>query len=251
MCQHSVDQESIDILLIAGNRLDTPRLPVGLGFVAQAIEDAGFTYKMCDVVLQSEQYILGRVRKYRPRFIGISTMTLKAYQNYNLIRELKKISDAVIILGGPHVIADKEHIFNDCPEIDIAIQGEGEVAVVEILKGTTWDKVPQAVFRNKDGSLHVNPIEYLDINAVSFPRYHGFPLERYESNMSLASSPVASRTAFFAAHGDSLDVSGELVPAQACLRNSHTGTSEDTKIFTFQTVCFPKTRKGFFNFVIK
>jgi len=188
MCQHSVDQESIDILLIAGNRLDTPRLPVGLGFVAQAIEDAGFTYKMCDVVLQSEQYILGRVRKYRPRFIGISTMTLKAYQNYNLIRELKKISDAVIILGGPHVIADKEHIFNDCPEIDIAIQGEGEVAVVEILKGTTWDKVPQAVFRNKDGSLHVNPIEYLDINAVSFPRYHGFPLERYESNMSLASS---------------------------------------------------------------
>lgn len=188
MCQHAIEHEAIDILLIAANRLDTPRLPVGLGFIAQAIEDAGFKYKVCDVVLQSEQYILGRVRKYQPRFIGISTMTLKVFQNYNLIREIRKISDAVIILGGPHVIADKEHIFNDCPEIDIAIQGEGEIAIIEILKGTPWENVPQAVFPNDDGSLYINPIEYLDINAISFPRYNGFPLERYESNMSLASS---------------------------------------------------------------
>ena len=188
MRQHSIEHETVDIILIAANRLDTPRLPVGLGFIAQAIEDAGFKYKVCDVVLQSEQYILGRIRKYQPRFVGISTMTLKVYQNYNLIREIKKISDAVIIIGGPHVIADKEHILNDCPEIDVAIQGEGEIAIVELLKGTNWENVPHAVFRNKDGSLHVNQIGYLDINAISFPRYHGFPLDRYEANMSLASS---------------------------------------------------------------
>lgn len=183
-----IEHDAIDILLIAANRLDNPRLPVGLGFIAQAVEEADFKYKVCDVVLQSERYILGRVRKYRPRFIGISTMTSNVYQNYNLIREIKKISDAIIVIGGPHVIADKEHIFTDCPEIDVAIQGEGEIAIVELLKGTNWENVPHAVFRNKDGSLHVNPIEYLDINAISFPRYNGFPLDRYEANMSLASS---------------------------------------------------------------
>ena len=51
MRQHSIEHETVDIILIAANRLDTPRLPVGLGFIAQAIEDAGFKYKVCDVVL--------------------------------------------------------------------------------------------------------------------------------------------------------------------------------------------------------
>ena len=48
-----IEHDAIDILLIAANRLDNPRLPVGLGFIAQAVEEADFKYKVCDVVLQS------------------------------------------------------------------------------------------------------------------------------------------------------------------------------------------------------
>lgn len=175
----------MDILLINGNRTDYAVLPVGLGYIAQAIDNAGYDYDVRDVMIDLEADIVEYARMVNPRFIGIGTMSYKIQLNYALIKKLKKcLPDTIIILGGPHGIAAGVRIFDECEHVDIVVQGEGEKVILEILIGNT-NSLPNILNKN---DLCDSSIEYLDINKIDFPKYKKFRLNRYGSQMHLASS---------------------------------------------------------------
>ena len=170
----------IDIFFIAANRLDSPFLPVGIAYVMQAAENAGFTYEFSDITLDSEEKIIRRIELIKPSYVGIGTMTLEVFKNYNLINKIKeKCPTTKIILGGPHVLADGELIFDDCPQVDIAIQGEGEEAIVKILNGEGLKNIPHVIFKNPDGTIQKNNVTFLEIEKIDFPQYNKVPLEKY------------------------------------------------------------------------
>lgn len=192
-----MQKQNIDIFFIAANRLSTPYLPVGCAFVAQAAMDAGFTYEFGDVTLESEDTLIERIFEAKPRYVGISTMTLEVFRNYALIRRIKAAYDVRVILGGPHVLADGALIFEDCPEIDIAVQGEGEEAIVAILRGDPLEKISNVMFRKQDGEVVKNCVTYLDVDTINFPRYHRIPLRCYPPQMSIASSRGCVQSCIF------------------------------------------------------
>lgn len=176
-----------DIILINGYRVGHPVLPTGIGYVAQAIENAGFAYDICDVNLQSHAQIMQKVKDIKPRYVGCGTMTYEAGKNYRLLQEIKEvIPQVLIVLGGPHAIAAQNNIFQECPAIDIVIQGEGEASLVKLLRGAPRETIPGVLTRTIQSETV--PHELLNIDQIAFPKYHHFDLSKYGDIMNIASS---------------------------------------------------------------
>jgi radical SAM superfamily enzyme YgiQ (UPF0313 family) len=176
-----------DIILINGYRVGRPVLPTGLGYIAQAIENAGFDYDVCDVNLHTHDQIVQKVNDIKPQYVGCGTMTHEVELNYELFQAIRKVTpNVIIILGGPHVIAARRLIFQECSQIDIIIQGEAEESIVELLRGTAWYSIPGLIARNSQAEAI--PHELLNIDNIAFPKYHNFNLLKYGNIMHIASS---------------------------------------------------------------
>jgi len=177
----------IDILIINGYRSNRPALPVGIGYLAQAVEDAGFQYQVCDVNLQSNDEIVQKVHDNNPRFVGCGTMSYEVSMNYHLLQKIRALMPEVtVVLGGPHAIAAHREIFAECDAVDIVVEGEGEESIVSLLQGTETTMIPGVLTRSSpDGAI---PRRLLDIDKVAFPKYNQFDLEKYGDTVYLASS---------------------------------------------------------------
>lgn len=88
-----------------------------------------------------------------------------------LCSDLKKISKAKIILGGPEVSFNATDVMRDNPWIDACIVGEGEITFSEIIKNNlNFENIKGVVFKNAD-EIITNPIreQIEDISTIPFP----------------------------------------------------------------------------------
>lgn len=176
-----------DIILINGYRVGRPVLPTGIGYIAQAIENAGFDYEVCDANLLTHDQIVQMVYEHNPRFVGCGTMTYGVELNYELLKAIRDVlPKVIIILGGPHAIAAENIIFQECSVIDIIVRGEGEESIVALLCGAPYQSIPGIITRD---SLDISiPHKLLDIDSIAFPRFNRFDLTKYGNTMDIASS---------------------------------------------------------------
>lgn len=160
----------MDIVLINGYRVGRPTLPTGIGYIAQAIENAGFEYDVCDVNLLTHDQIIKKISECKPKYVGLGTMTYEVEKNYELLQAIhESMPNITIVLGGPHAIAAQKAIFEESSSIDIVIQGEGEEAIVKLLRQDSLISIPGILLRGVENEiLH----ELLDIDKVAFPKYH-------------------------------------------------------------------------------
>lgn len=87
-----------------------------------------------------------------------------------LCTELKKITAAKIILGGPEVSFNPQSVMNECSAADACIIGEGEETFSELIKnGLNFESTDGIVWR-KDNIIKTNGKRRLtDINKICFP----------------------------------------------------------------------------------
>jgi len=176
-----------NIILINGYRTGYPTLPAGIGYIAQAIEDAGFNYDVCDVNLQTHDQILQIIINSNPKYVGLGTMTYEVEKNYHLLASIHNLKPNIkIVLGGPQAIAAGEKIFQECHAVDIVVQGEGEESIVKILQGIELYKIPGVMTRDSHEVAIIN--KFLNVDSISFPKYNKFDLDKYGKTMQIASS---------------------------------------------------------------
>lgn len=175
------------IILINGYRVGQPTLPVGIGYIAQALENAEISYDVCDVNIMSHDQIVEFIISKKPDYIGLGTMTFEVEKNYQLLQTIRSVlPNSIIVLGGPHAIAAEDEIFQECPAIDLVIQGEGEVSLVKLLNGEPFQTIPGLLARD---STNNGPARIpLAIESIAFPRYQKFDLHKYGDTMNIASS---------------------------------------------------------------
>ena len=102
--------------------------------------------------------------------VGVSSLFTPYVREAIRTAEVVKASlpEAKIVLGGHHPSALPESVMASAA-VDFAIRGEGEVAMPLLAKalseGSRYDAIPGLVFRNKDGTLQINPaarMQHLD-----------------------------------------------------------------------------------------
>lgn len=71
--------------------------------------------------------VLAEITGKVPDVVGLSVHIWNKNYVYSLIRLLRKVMPQLkIIAGGPEVSFEPERIFNECPQIDYIVMGEGE-----------------------------------------------------------------------------------------------------------------------------
>ena len=70
--------------------------------------------------------------------VGVTILTRVRRISFYILEMVKRINPNITTLaGGPHVTLTKEKIFSECSVIDIAVAGEAELKIVDIIRNPT------------------------------------------------------------------------------------------------------------------
>ncbi|MDR4508954.1 MAG: B12-binding domain-containing radical SAM protein [Candidatus Brocadiaceae bacterium] len=167
-----------------------PQLPVGLGYIARSLENAGIEYRVIDLNIDSFEDLVRKIEEFCPEYIGVSMMSYRCGKTYELLCALKnQFPFITLIAGGPHITVNREKALEECPAIDIGIVGEGEISMVEALCGSTISLVKGALYREGQEVRYAGDRDFIkNLDEIPFPTYNGFKIARYSNDMRLASS---------------------------------------------------------------
>ncbi len=172
--------------------------PLGLMYVAAALEQAGHEVQMLDNYLmqQSTEEVQQLVLKLQPAIVGITCGSATYKKCVETAKAIKQVVPGCkIVVGGWHASYMPESLL-ETPEIDYAVMGEGEQAITElaafILKGDLVgaSNVAGVVSRSPSGVIK-NECKFMNMDELPFPARHLLPLEKYDRNIEFLKAKPA------------------------------------------------------------
>jgi len=141
------------------------------------------------------------ISDYEPTVVGISAKSANFASAVRVARIVKELSPQTwVMMGGPHPTTARESVL-DIAEIDMAVIGEGERTLVEVLSaietGTEFDRVAGIIYRNGTGIVTTPSRPFItDIDSLPFPgEVAGDVLQDY------ADYPLRAFSGIFATRG--------------------------------------------------
>jgi anaerobic magnesium-protoporphyrin IX monomethyl ester cyclase len=168
---------------------ETPSPPLGLAYLAGALEAVGVTVRIIDLVVlpQSQTTIADILEEFQPDVMGVTAVTMSAETAFGILRDVKRIAPEVLtVMGGPHVTFSTEETLCAVPELDVIVCGEGEQTFPALLENAGrrghWETIPGLAFRANGGVCQTAmraPVS--DLSRLPEPARHGLPLGRYRT----------------------------------------------------------------------
>lgn len=176
------------------------RPPLGIAYVEETVADAGVVTAAVDMnATQGKSLLQRKITEFRPDIIGLTMMTYQYATTYALIGNIKTWFPGIrIVVGGAHVSAIEGRVLDECTDIDYVIAGEGEIAMRSLCIGSPIEEIPGLFYRRTDGSWAGRPREQLsDLDALPFPRYKSYPLEKYTAEIEISTSRGCPHSCIF------------------------------------------------------
>jgi radical SAM superfamily enzyme YgiQ (UPF0313 family) len=143
------------------------------------------------------------ILEYKPSIIGITSVSPN-FQSACMVAKLAKAinNEIIVIIGGPHPTIAGSDVLN-CPDIDLAVKGEGEITIVELLKTIkaqgNLNGIKGIVYRI-DAKVVENPArEFIkNLDSLSFPHenareqlkdYDKYPLSTFGHIFAIRGCP--------------------------------------------------------------
>src|SRR5210317_1748301 len=149
-------------------------IPLGLGYIAGALrKERGDTVEIIDcrklrwTIPDTRQ----KIRDFKPDVIGITVINFDAKSAHELAAGAKaEFPEVPIIMGGPYASANREALLDDT-NVDVALVGEGEATIVELLNtieaGESLEKVKGIILRKDGEKIFTGPREPIaDIDTL-------------------------------------------------------------------------------------
>jgi radical SAM superfamily enzyme YgiQ (UPF0313 family) len=161
--------------------------PAGLSAISAFLKQQG-----CDVVFYdafahhlNRQQIIDYVCALKPDLLGVSLFTNHLPQALPLLAELKRLlPELVTLVGGAHPSSAYGNLLELYPEIDIAVIGEGEYAlleVIECLENHRSLETVQGISYRYAGQVKTNsPRPFIDdLDQLPYSDWAALPMEKY------------------------------------------------------------------------
>jgi radical SAM superfamily enzyme YgiQ (UPF0313 family) len=179
---------------------ETPSPPLGLAFLAAALEAAGMEVQIFDLVVYpyTKKRLASTLKNFEPQFVGATAVTMNFEHAAGVIRDVKAMApDIHTMMGGPHVTFCAADTLKACPEIDFIVRGEGEETLVELITafqdGKNWRDIKGLAYQTPDGPVLTAPRDLIqNIDTLPEPARHLIPLGRYRA-LGLPISMTTSR----------------------------------------------------------
>lgn len=157
--------------------------PIGIAYLAASLKAEDIEVDFVDNYtepMNMREY----VEKTRPDFVGISVSSICWQEFLKMLDEIKDLGSKIIV-GGPHVTMMPETI---PPEVDYVVIGEGERAIVDIVKGKVnqrfvcypqvkdLDELPDPDYAIFEGIAYWEKMEFLEGKTIALNTSRGCPM---------------------------------------------------------------------------
>ena len=124
--------------------------------------------------------VVGDIYRHKPDIIALSCYIWNIRETLMVVESIKKvIPDSVVVLGGPEVSYDSVSLLEENTEVDVLVNGEGEITfpflIERLMNNKPLDDVEGITYR-KAGTIIENrdrtPLS--DLDALPFPYEEGF-----------------------------------------------------------------------------
>jgi anaerobic magnesium-protoporphyrin IX monomethyl ester cyclase len=163
--------------------------PLGLMCVAayarQARPQIEFRIVESSLPHLSEQGLTDLLEEFQPDVVGIRSIAFFLEEMQRIAAGVRAWGDPILVAGGPIVQAYQPRLFEEVPELDLAVKGEGEQVFSDLLGGADPLQLPGVLCR-VNGRVTENPDapEIKDIDGLPFPAYDLIDLDLYQRQLS-------------------------------------------------------------------
>lgn len=156
--------------------------PLGLGYLAASLQQAGYTVHLLDCTFMKRDEALSKAVATGADVVGIYCMVTLIEDCLWFARCLRD-QCRLMVAGGPLPTCDPIPFLDD---FDVVVRGEGEQTLVELLRvweqGAPWSSVAGIVYRDqhsaRDIETEVRPF-IKELDSLPFPARHLFQNEGY------------------------------------------------------------------------
>ncbi|CAG0948860.1 anaerobic magnesium-protoporphyrin IX monomethyl ester cyclase [Methanosarcinales archaeon] len=163
--------------------------PLGLGYVAASLRNAGYGVDILDCTFMKREEALKKAQGIEADVVGIYSMVTMRNDSIWFAKNLRDSCD-LLIAGGPLPSCDPLSFMND---FDVVVKGEGEHTMLELLRaydnGCDLRSIPGIVYRKRNNGrakgkqseiVFTDPrILESDLDKIAFPARDLFPNDRY------------------------------------------------------------------------
>ena len=183
----------------------TNRSPsLGLLHLASVVRQHGYVPEIIesDILDWDIDAVAAHVIAQRPKFVGITLFTVGVWGSVKIARKIKAtLPETKIIVGGPHISSMGPDTIKRFSEFDIAVQGEGELILLELLKAYRESRpvheVRGVIYRDELGEVRLThpPHTSTVLDDLPFPAWDllpGFPHKYKLAVYDYPRGPVAT-----------------------------------------------------------
>jgi radical SAM superfamily enzyme YgiQ (UPF0313 family) len=191
------------LLLRPDSEVYTSTPPLGILSLASYFrEKGGYQVEILDGRARAATtvQIVDKVAETRPDVVGISLFAMERVEGHEVAHEIKRAYPGVtIIFGGAYPTTELEEVLSN-PAVDFAVEGEGEISGMELLKALENDSLPESmpgIGWRRNGEI-IRPVtqpfiedldqlpqpawDLLDLNEYFYNKHKPAPMNLYQKN---------------------------------------------------------------------
>ena len=184
-----------------GSDAPSGNLPLGLMYIAAVLERDGSKAEILDAFMADSparkvgdtveigmnyESVAEEIRRRKPDIVGISNPFTCQTQHASKVADIVKAIDRDVptVVGGPHVSAVPEEFMAEAKNVDLAVMGEGEYTMLDIVKLTEGKKraaeIQGIAYRQNDKIVQTPRRAFLEnLDDLPYPAYDLVDMESY------------------------------------------------------------------------
>jgi anaerobic magnesium-protoporphyrin IX monomethyl ester cyclase len=172
--------------------------PVGLGYIATAIKNAGFDFDLLDIDAHrfSDQAVDTLIKKKKYDVVAMGCIVTGYKIIKSLAATIREAQPFTKIIVGNSVATSIVSILLNRTKVDIAVMGEGDETIVDLLHAINESRslnTVKGICFKKDGEIiETPPRPYIkDVSSIPSPDFSIFDIEIYiENSKHYANDPT-------------------------------------------------------------
>lgn len=158
---------------------------IGIASIASYLLQNGVSV----IILDPDAYkidieqIKERVKLENPDMVGLPAFTEEVCGANEIAKAVKEVNpDILTVVGGPHPSALPTQTLKEFQYFDVAVFGEGEITMQEIVDGKSLEEIQGIAFK-KNGEIRRNGQRPLtkEIDLLPLPAWQLYDLDKYKS----------------------------------------------------------------------
>jgi len=160
--------------------------PFFMAYATAVLKNNGFDAIIRDFIAEELEFekSITEIKRIKPDILVLETSTPSIYADLEVVSQVKKNSDSLIVLVGPHASAFPTELMQENP-IDYLIPGEYEYTLKKLVRAHDTGKedlnsIKGLYFRSEGEIKNTGQSDLIDdLDDLPYPEREGVPLQKY------------------------------------------------------------------------